>query len=236
MKLDKSIAVLAMVASLVLAAGTAAAQTNTPGEADVESQLTLDEYQPETTSTADLDGGNVTNANISAQQSTDQWAGVYGTANGSLVLGAGTQGTDGSLLYEWEADADEVYASNGSVVWSNIINGDASTVDSYFGISGSDSAVNTFTATTQTVTVGPQSVGGDTALTYNSTGDGDWSTIILEDNSSAVGTTNLPVFAGIVGEGSDAFNDDTADYQLLLPAEDGDTGTTTSYNMYLELS
>lgn len=243
MKLDKSIAVLAMVASLVLAAGTAAAQDNTPSEAEVDNQLILDEFEATTSSTADLDGGNVTEANLSAQQSTDQWAGVYGSADGSLVLG---NGTNGALLYEWDASADYVFASNGSVEWTNVTDSNASNVDNYFGLTGSDTAVNTFTAPgTTSISLNGNSYEGDTALTYNSTDgdddvqgatDGSWSTITLEDNSSATGEPDLPVFAGIVGEGEDAFNGEPADYQLLLPAEDGGNSATTQYNMYLELS
>ena len=236
MKLDKSIAVLAMVASLVLAAGTAAAQDNYPADTTM-AQENLSEYSLSTADTADLDGGNVSNVNLSSEQSTDQWAGVYGTADGSLVLG---NGTDGSLLYSWNADADNVFASNGSVDWKNMENGRATTVDNYFGLAdGSDNATNTFTTDeggTPTIDSGDLSVTGNGTQTFESGETEAWTTVVLESNTSAssdTDETNLPVFAGIVDEGTNAFNGETADYQLLLPAQDE---VTTSYNMYLSLS
>ena len=231
MKLDKSIAVLAMVASLVLAAGTAAAQ-NAPAEADVDDQSVLDELDFTSSDTVTTDGGNVTNANLSTQQSTDEFAGIYGQTDGSLVLGSNT---NDDVLYNWSATADYVFASNGSVEWSNLSDSNASNVDNYFGIpDGADDAGQTYDEPgTENIVLNGETLNGDHALTYNSTGEGDWSTVVLEDNSSATGQPDLPVFAGIVGEGSDAFNGDAADYQLIVPASDG---TTTSYNMYLELS
>jgi|GEM_PF-1746451 len=231
MKLDKSIAVLAMVASLVLAAGTAAAQ-NAPAEADVDDESVLDELDFTSSDTVTTEGGNVTNANLSTQQSTDEFAGIYGQTDGSLVLGSNN---NNDVLYNWSATADYVFASNGSVTWSNLSDSNASNVDNYFGIpEGADDAEATYDEPTrQSITLDGQSYEGDAALTFNSTGEGDWTTLTLEDNSSATGQPDLPVFAGEVGEGSDAFNGDAADYQLIVPASDS---TTTSYSMYLELS
>lgn len=230
MKLDKSIAVLAMVASLVLAAGTAAAQDNQPTQSQISDVENLDEYFSESSDSVDLDGGNVTQADLSSEQSTDNWAGLYGNASGTLVLGAGT---DGDVLYDWDASADSVFAASDDVVWSNITDGYAGTVDGFYDITGSDDANATFTANTnETVDVSETEYEGSTALT-NGDSEEAWSTIVLEDNSSDEETDNLPVFAGIVGEGDAAFNGDEADYQMILPAEDENP---RSFDMYLELS
>ncbi|WP_414838024.1 hypothetical protein ACK3SF_01330 [Candidatus Nanosalina sp. VS9-1] len=226
MKLDKSIAVLAMVASLILAAGAAAAQDNTPAGTTIDEGQTLDEYFNSQEQSVDLDGGNVTAANLSAEQSTDSWAGLYGNATGSLVLGTGDSG---SVLYNWDASAENVFASSASVTWTNLTNGTAEDVDSYYSfLSGSDNAVNTFTSGNTTITLDGEDYKGETAMTNNDAGSGAWSTVALLDNSSE----KNPVFTGIVGEDATAFNGDSADYQLILPAEDD---SVNSFNMYLEL-
>ncbi len=233
MKLDKSIAVLAMVASLILATTAVAAQDNQPTQSSVSDVDTLDQYFAESDDEVEVYGGNVTQANLDSEQSTDNWAGIYGNASGNLVLGAGEEG---DVLFDWDASADYVFASSDDVVWSNITNGTAETVNNFYGleVEDSDSAEDTFNAEDNaTVDVAREEYEGDTALT-NGDEDEEWSTVVLEDNSSDIDTTNVPVFSGIVGEGDSAFNGDEADYQMILPAED-DT-EPRSFDMYLELS
>ena len=232
MKLDKSIAVLAMVASLILAAGAAAAQ-NEPTGTSISEGATLDEYFNTSEDSINLDGGNVTQANLSAEQSTDNWAGLYGNATGNLVLGAND---DGSVLYNWDAEAQNVFAASESVNWVNLTEdstGSATTVNDYYTMGDdSDNATRTLTGESS-VTFDSTSYTGDSVQTNNGATSPTWTTIALEDNSTAEGDTNIPVFAGEVGEGDTAFNGDVADYQLMLPAVE--TEGTETYNMYLEL-
>jgi hypothetical protein len=229
MKLDKSIAVFAMVASLMLAVGTAAAQ-DAPDAATVSDNVTLDEFNSSSSDTLDLDGGNVTEANLTSNQSTDQWAGLYGTATGTLALGE-----DSKTLYEWDAEAENVFAADAglNVDWTAIGNGTAETVNASFGyLDGSTTPENTFNAgTNEQITFDGETFNGSTANTKDSNGDKQWSTVVLNDTSE--GSSGAAVFAGIVDDSTNAFNGDPANYQLLLPAQDSATGET--YNLYVEL-
>lgn len=235
MKLDKSIAVLAMVASLILAVGAAAAQDE-PSGTSISEGATLAEYFNTSEDTIDLDGGNVTQANLSAEQSTDNWAGLYGNATGSLILGTGDTDASSSTLYEWDADAQTVFAASGSVEWVNLSDSNATNVNNYYSLGAdSDNATETLTTQDEPVDLDEETYLGDAVRTNNGDGNGVWTTVALEDNSSdtRVNGADLPVFAGFVGEGDTAFNGDVADYQLMLPADDSANAET--YNMYLEL-
>lgn len=231
MKLDKSIAVLAMVASLILAVGAAAAQ-NEPAGTSISEGATLDEYFNTSANTIDLDGGNVTEANLSAEQSTDNWAGLYGNATGNLVLGAGD---DGSVLYNWDAEAQNVFAASGSVEWVNLSDSNATNVNNYYSLGDtSDNATETLTES-GSIDLDGTTYNGDAVSTNDGTDSAAWETVALEDNSSETrqNGADLPVFAGIVGQSTSAFNGEVADYQLMLPADDSADAET--YNMYLEL-
>jgi hypothetical protein len=216
----KSIAVFAMVASLVLATGIAAAQSG----ATVDSSSDQGEYSgPTSPGQVDADGGNVTYANLSTSQTTDNWAGVFGNATGTLVLGDGTD-----RLFEWDAVADYVFASTGTVDFSSISGGTASGLASNlnYGVV-SDNATQTFDDGDTTVDVNG-GVTGDTALTYDQSDNEVWETVYLTDGSN-------DVFAGVTqpysSETSYAGTD--ADYQIILPEDN--TGSAASFNVYMEL-
>lgn len=237
MKLDKSIAVLAMVASLVLAAGAVAAQDNEPADADTEFDI-LDQYAFESSDELDVEGGNITQANLTSEQSTDDWAGVFGNASGELILGA--NGVGGDVLYDWDASADYVFAASEAVEWTEIVNGSAEAVNDYYDNldqQQSDDAIATFDDGVQEVTVAREQYEGDSVNTYDENENAVWPTVVVEDNSTAADETEsgTPVFSSETLDGETAFNGDEADYQMLLPAENGDT-EVSSFDMYLELS
>jgi hypothetical protein len=252
MKLDKSIAVFAMVASLMLALGTAAAQSDfdsNPEQVSVDGDEILAGFNSSGSGSADLIGGNVSNINISGEQTTDQWAGIYGTATGSLVLGSNETGSSG-VFYKWgDATVDNVYIDSfGNINWGNLTPGAPNNVTDAYGMistGDTDNASATYNASR------PYEIGNSsntytlpTAETESSTAGNDFDTGIIQDvddeNAPANGSAQAedPFFVAEVNTNADAFNGEPADYQAIVPAaisDDPAQGSTT-YDLYVELS
>jgi hypothetical protein len=253
MKLDKSIAVFAMVASLMLAVGTAAAQSNfdsNPEQVSVDGDSeTLQGFNSSASGQADLIGGNVSNYNISGEQTTTRWAGIYGTATGSLVLGSNETGSSG-VFYEWgDASVDNVYINSfDSPNWGNLTPGSPDNVTTAYDMIDSNYTDNA----TATYSVSREYEIGNTTNTYNlptaetnaQSSSRDFDTGIIQDvdnedipaNDSS--QTNDPFFVAEVNTDADAFNGERSDYQAIVPAaisDDPQDGSTT-YDLYVELS
>jgi hypothetical protein len=254
MKLDKSIAVFAMVASLMLALGTAAAQSDfdsNPEQVSVDGDEILAGFNSSATGSASLIGGNVSNINISGEQSTDQWAGIYGTATGSLVLGSNETGSSG-VFYEWgDATVDNVYINSfDSPNWGNLTPGAPNNVTEAYGMISSDDTDNASATydTSATYEIGNSSNTYDLATAETETNESNtwFNTGIIQDvdnegqpaNGSA--QPEDPFFVAEVNDDQTvgSFNGEPADYQAIVPAaisDDPAQGSTT-YDLYVELS
>jgi hypothetical protein len=255
MKLDKSIAVFAMVASLMLAMSAATAQSDfdsNPEQVSVDGDSeTLQGFESSASGQADLIGGNVSNYNISGEQTTNQWAGIYGTATGSLVLGSNETGNSG-VFYEWgDATVDNVYIDSfGSINWGNLTPGAPNNVTDAYGMIDSGDTDN---ASATYDTSEPYEIGNSTneytlptAETRSNITNDEFKTGIIQDvdnegqpaNGSA--QPDDPFFVAKVDDAADkgAFNGEPADYQAIVPAaisDDPEDGSTT-YDLYVELS
>ncbi|HIQ49782.1 MAG TPA: hypothetical protein EYH56_01160, partial [Nanoarchaeota archaeon] len=65
----------------------------------------------------DVDAGNITLVNITTEQSTYHWAGIYGNATGKLVLGD----AQSNRMYEWVAKAKYVYFDDDETIsWGSL--------------------------------------------------------------------------------------------------------------------
>ena len=218
----KGIAIFAMVASLILATGMAAAQT--PGAATTSGFNDDGNFSaPTSGDTVSTDPGHVYSANVSTQGSTTNWAGLYGNATGTLVLG-----DDSSRLYEWTARGEYVYATldTNIVDFSSVSSATAQSVQGNFSFSqGSDNATETLT---NSVTLSPTgtSVTTDGVQSYDGSSNPFWETGVIADAND-----NL-LFTGVVDNtGATAYNSEVADYQAMVPS----AGSAQTYSMYLEL-
>lgn len=194
---------------------------NRPAEVEVKYSETLNEFQtyiPD--EDLDLDGGNVTTANLSSVQSTDNWAGLYGNATGNLVLGSD------NIFYNWDAEPQLVLAANDTINWQNLSTPTPTEIDDYYGLDGSDRAEVTLDTPTE-VTLGNTTYeNAPSARTYNGTEIAKWVTATLSD-----GTT--PVFVGKTRtDGSTAFTGEVANYQMMIPTG-GDK--VVPYSLYMDL-
>ena len=91
---------------------------------------------------------------------------------------------------------------------------------------GADAATATYNETRNFDGLG-QSLSTRSVQTYDSSGDGVWTTFLLNDGS------DNPVYAAAANSNGDGFNGNSVDYQMLLPAG-SDMGSPT-YDFYVEL-
>jgi len=219
-----------LVAFLIASMGVLAV----PGGGTVDYSTSKGSYPVSSVGTINVTSGNIYLANVSAKQSTYHWAGIYGNATGTLILGDSSS----HKMYEWTAKAKYVFFDDDtSITWGSLDNATCSEIEgTYTFLSGaSDSCDNTFTtvktfdsdATSDAVT------NANAAQTYDSSQTAYWYTIALEDSS---GTGDI-VFVGEVDNNYHAsYNGELSNYQVILPenGENGDTGTTTYY-IWIEL-
>lgn len=224
----KGIAIFAMVASLILATGLATAQTTDPQQATDEGITGQGGFGGTAGSASQTTSpGTIYEANVSAEQSTGNWAGLFGNATGKLVLGTSTD----DRLYEWEARAEYVMASTaGSITWSNVEDATASALNS--AITNFDQQSDNATQTFNETAAGYSGTSGDAALTFDGSGSQAWTTA-LEATSGSPGSISDFVFTGVAqpGPGTTAYDGSGADYQVIVP----ETGNSNTYNLYLEL-
>lgn len=184
-------------------------------------------------------GGYISNMDLSATPQTCNWAGYFGEVTGTLTLEDAT----GDKMYSWAA-ADiggEVYASTaGSVTWSGIVAENVSDVDTALGhmtANMSDSVTNTFTNSSNSVTVdvGTVAIGNDTtAATYMYVNGAAQTTnfeeVILYDGTDIV-------WAAIICPNAEGFEEGAAthDYQMIVPEDGSGNTVTTPYYFYVEL-
>jgi hypothetical protein len=171
--------------------------------------------------------GNITMASLEANMSTSRWAGLYGNATGVLNLGDSSS----NVMYSWDAVGNIVYASIASPTWASLADANAANVTAAFAfINGAlaDNYTNTFTGAPESIGSGIFSLSSDYATT-RSGGATVWKTYSLTDG------TNI-VFTGKVSNNGVAYNNQDADYQMIIP-EDGTGGdeTATAWKLYLEL-
>ena len=191
-------------------------------------------YPSSSGGTIDVEAGNIYLANVTGEQSTYHWAGVYGNATGTLVLGDSS--TPPHKMYEWPANATYVFFDDDSTInWDNLDTATCSDVETSFNfLSGaSDDCDSTLTTTHDPSFKAITDIGATVAgQTYDSSGSGYWWTLAIKDN-----TAEDVIFVGEVDNNyHSAYNGDTVNYQVILPenGENGDTGTTTYY-IWIEL-
>jgi hypothetical protein len=195
-----------------------------PAGANTTEIKTLNEYVDlSEDDSLDVIGGNVTGANISGDQTTDDWAGIYGNATGTINLG-----TD-AILYTWPAEPQHVFAANDSVNWTQLQNASLPNINSIYQLSGqTDDAQATFNKST-TLYFGSTNISASAARTYNASENPTWITAATSDGST-------PVFTGKVrNNATTSFNGEISDYQMIIPTGGGGD-ELIAYSMFIDLS
>ncbi len=180
------------------------------------------------TSTVDIEGGNVTEVNVTGNSITGRWAGFWGEVSGGIKL---TDTGNSNSFYEWsvsDVSGSVVYATNGTVSsWAAVTPGNDSIMPAYVQADVTDNFNNTFTAT-EAFTSASLNVA---STPYTSTWQNGAQTATLKTYSLTEGGSTLIWAAKAVADTNSFQSGETVDYQLLVPADSG--GLT--YTFYLEL-
>lgn len=154
-----------------------------------------------------VEGGNVTEINLSGSATTESWQGFFGNTTANLRLGMGTD-----VLYDFgETDTTAVYATtNDAFNFSALEEGAAADVDSAWGLSGDDAATNVFNES-----VDHDGLSGTDAATME---DGNFQAYIADDGGS--GKENFAFGAIVDNDGAEGFNGKTYNYEMMVPTED----------------
>jgi hypothetical protein len=172
-------------------------------------------------------GGTVTNLDLNSNTSTVKWAGFWGNITSALVL---SPGAGLSSLYKWDWSP----ASGGEVCtvpaasgfdWANVASVTTSAIDTMWGfnVSDSDSAANTLTDSACAITIG----GIPITTVGNTTGLGGFKTCAVSDNATAA-KSDFAFCTDIASAGT-LFNNQTGNYELIMPTNSTVGGTETYY-------
>ncbi len=189
--------------------------------------------------TAQAWGGNITQVNFTINSSTLHWQAFYGTISAGLRL-ASSSGT----VKSWTVSSVRgmVYVSQSSNVDFSSLNSTAvtlSNVDSAFSfLSGADdSAANTGTnAANPAFNVSQYLVSINTRpliTTRNGSGVEAWKQVVLNDGNTS--NTSRYVFAGFINSSGTAYDNSSAQYQVIVPENAAGDTTPTTYYFYGEI-
>ncbi|MEW5995971.1 MAG: hypothetical protein AB1657_00030 [Candidatus Micrarchaeota archaeon] len=182
------------------------------------------------------EGGNVTDVNLTANESTEKWAGFYGNVTGSLTL---QKGTTTIPLYTWSwsmSNGGEVCASTASnFPWASATAAVRAGIDTAwsFATGDTDSATSTFTDTSCSISINPVGALSTTGVfTKNSTNSGVWQTCAVDDGGA--GESNFAFCVNMSSTNTFAVGG-TGAYQLMVPTTET-AGATELYYFYAELT
>ena len=179
--------------------------------------------------TVGIEGGNVTNVNVSGTSITGRWAGFYGNISGGVKL------TDSvaNSFYEWtvsDMTGAVVYATNTTVAdWTgaNIAPATYAQMPSYVVGDVTDTYNATFTASELFTSSSLSEANTNFTNTWQNGAQGTLRTYSLYSAAD-----NAIIFAGKAQNDVNSFKGtNTTDYQILVPA----TSAVSNYNFYLEL-
>ena len=178
-------------------------------------------------------GGNITEANLSATTLTGRWAALFGNVSGSVLLG-----DDAShIVYTWAWNA-----SNGGIVCASTNSslstflafpGYSSEIDNAWGFAGTagDSANNTFTGRNCSMNYGPTTISG---ADYADTGvPGGFETCAFKSYTSPDKAGLL--FCSDIIDGGQLYNGQKGDFEMIVPTTPA-AGASETYYMYMSVN
>ena len=215
------LAVMALMALIAVVPAGAADPTN--ATASTVSNASYSDASVAQSAVAE--GGNITEVTVGVSLQTNKWQGYYGT----ITSGFSLKNSGGTSMYDWSGTtvAGEVYATQDSDVtaaeWAALEGKTGANVDTAFIFTGTDadSAANTFNLEpAANVTVGNNNVtavNDSEVKTKNNAGTAIWETIALGPLSVAAGEYSKMVFAGVIIDGGNAYDNSAKDFQMIVP-------------------
>lgn len=200
---------------------------------------TAETYTP-VSGSIDTTAGTIYQFNITTQDKTYRWIGLWGNITGAIQLRTAANSfyswslatvTDGSVLYA-TTDANGIDPTD--FVGTN--NTYLTQADTQYGYvtTVADSITNTYTNFGSF-----QSPSMQTAITVNQTTVGVWTNNFIKKIAGDLTGTDDVVWAVDVLANQQGFNNEYFDYELLIPENEevGDgEGTATTYYLWIELN
>lgn len=189
--------------------------------------------------TASAWGGNITQVNLTINSSTLHWQAFYGTVNGSLRLAANA--TAAVKIWSVSTITGQIYASQSSNIDFTLVNStgvNLSNTDSAFSfLSGAaDSATNSGTNNANpafNVSQYPVSANSRPVITtMNGSGAQAWQEVVLTTDNT---TASKYVFTGLLNNSGNSFSNVSAQFQIIVPANQVGTTAATTYYFYGEI-
>lgn len=183
-------------------------------------------------------GGYVYQFNLTTEDKTIRWVGLWGNVTGNIKLGTTTNNfytwgsvTDGSVLYA------TTKATGISVAAFNTTNGTyLDQIDTAYGYAtGLTDNVKSTYASSGTF----QSPSMGAGILVNSTTVGAWTDYAIRDGVGNIATTDDVIWAVDILTNQAGFNSGLMDFELLIPEneEPGDgEGVATTYYLWMELN
>ncbi len=223
------------ILSLVL---LSAAYAIEPTAVDVLSNISSEQPPIEIGTQLNTSGGTVSTVNFDATTQNPRWKGFVGNITGKFAL----QDSKNTSLYDWTLTTvqGEVYATrqNTLVGWSTVScasPANISTEESELGFASADedSINKTFNLTTHA-----QFYAGDTLISANScystylnvggqSQSDNFSELILADKKL--------IYTSLLENSVQGFNNETYDYQLIVPDNTNQSSASELYYFYIEL-
>jgi hypothetical protein len=188
-------------------------------------------------STVDAQAGNVSALNLDQTRITDIWQGFFGNVSGQIIL----ENSAGANFYDWALAAitGEVYATRNTVTdWtgincSNSTHWEEEETELNILTASVDGINETYDAQTHpSFQVGTKTFASDVCPSvrpYNGTAAASqFYNVMLNTN-----LTNT-VYTVILAENQNAFDNSTADFEILVPADR--TTSLATYYFYVELN
>ncbi|PIN70014.1 hypothetical protein COV93_03205 [Candidatus Woesearchaeota archaeon CG11_big_fil_rev_8_21_14_0_20_43_8] len=180
-----------------------------------------------------VEGGNITEFNLSQKRQTDWWQGVWGSVDLNVTL----EDASGDVFYNWglTAATGEIYFYNESNTdWTGMILATSAKVADWQENSawGNSASIDNFTSTYTQSNNHPAFNAGTLTLAA-----GDTAAVNFESshNCTVLNSSNdYPVFAALITQDLTAYNGETADFECLLPVKASEG--IVQYYAYAELT
>ncbi|MFH1222282.1 MAG: right-handed parallel beta-helix repeat-containing protein, partial [Candidatus Micrarchaeota archaeon] len=202
--------------------------------ANITNATDLVRWEPQgvNTTTSPTKGGNITGLpSLNGDMLTDRWAAFFGTVDGGILLTDSLHGTD-VYMYKWPLSASSTgvvcVSPNSTLSTFYAAGANAVDIDQAWGFDAEamDSAVNTYTGTNCSLDIGGQYVNNSA---YADTGaPGGFRTCAIKTNVPIPITKSNLVFCSSVDMNGTAWNNATADYEIMVPTSYG-SGTEVYY-------
>ncbi len=187
---------------------------------------TTESWSGTTSTSTGIQGGNITEANITGYAQTDRWAGFWGEITGGVRLAD----SSANVFYEWtvsDVTDSVIYAANGTVSnWGTVAAAGVGDMPAFLTTAATDNYTNTFGSTEAFNSSSLNIASTPYTSTWQTGSQGALKTYALKDADD----TDL-IWAGKAIADTASFASGTLDYQVLVPAYT----SSISYNFYLEL-